>query len=380
MPVIHRHESIGAVSAAEWNALSGADSPALRHEYFRALETSRSVGPGTGWQPIYLVLKRDDGHLLGAVPLFEKTDSRGEFIFDWNWAAALERTGRTYYPKLVAAIPFTPIPGPRLLLGPGAGAPERERLIQAALALAAERDASSLHWLFITKQELPGLQHRGCLSRTGCHFEWHNKGLENFEQWLSGLTAARRKKIRRERRRVAEAGIVCRWHEGTELDADDIELIYRLYAANYYAHGMRPYLTEAFFRTLAQTMPEALVVCLAWRGADVIAGAICLQDNESLLGRYWGAFEWVDSLHFEVCYYQGIERAIARGLKRFHPGVQGEHKLLRGFEPTLHYSAHWLRDADLERAVASFLEHERAAIADYASEAVEYLPFRRASS
>ena len=315
--------------------------------------------------------------LLGAVPLFEKTDSHGEFIFDWTWAAALERSGRPYYPKLVAAIPYTPIPGPRLLLAPDAGADTAHELAEAALAFAAERDTSSLHWLFLAPQDLAPLARQNCLVRTGCHFEWENDGAADFTTWLATLTSARRKNIRRERRRIAEAGIKCEWRRGSNLDARELDLIYRLYAANYYAHGMLPYLTPGFFGELVRRMPEALSVCFAQRGSEIIACAIYLEDEHVLYGRYWGAFEWVDSLHFELCYYQGVEYALTNGLARFHPGVQGEHKLLRGFAPTLHYSAHWLRDDDLHQAVASFLERERTAIADYTAEAAGFLPFRR---
>jgi len=376
LPAVREYASIRSIPRAAWNAMSGTEAPCLRHEYFRILEDSASVGPGTGWRPRYLALEDESGGLLGAVPLFEKTDSRGEFVFDWNWAAALERTGRSYYPKLVAAVPFTPVPGPRLLLAPGGGEAERGRLVDAALERAQALDASSLHWLFVRPEELPEFESRGCHVRTGCHFEWRNGGMQSFEQWLGTLTASRRKKVRRERRRIAEAGITCEWRRGGDLDAADLALLYRLYAANYYAHGMDPYLTPGFFEALAATMPESLSVCLASRGPDVVAGAIYLEGDDALFGRYWGAFEWVDSLHFEVCYYQGIERAIGLGLERFHPGVQGEHKLLRGFEPTLHHSAHWLRDADLDRAVAEFLERERFAVSDYADLAADYLPFR----
>ncbi len=371
------YDSIESIPAAAWNTLAGTSAPCLRHEYFAALETSGSIGAQSGWTPCYLTLETDKGGLRAAVPLYEKSDSRGEFIFDWAWAAALERSGRHYYPKLVVAVPFTPVPGPRLLLAADAGADEARALADAALALATERNASSLHWLFVPERELELLRASGCLPRIGCHFEWHNPGVADFDAWLATLTSARRKNIRRERRRVREAGIECEWRGGGNLDAEELTLVYRLYAANYYAHGMIPYLAPEFFHELARCMPESFAVCLARRGSEIVAAAIYLQDAETLYGRYWGAFEWIDCLHFEVCYYQGIAYAIENGLKRFHPGVQGEQKLLRGFEPTTHYSAHWLRDADLRRAVASFLERERNAVADYATEAAEFLPFHR---
>lgn len=370
------HDSIRAIPAEAWNALTGTRIPFLRHEYFAALETSGSLGPASGWTPCYLTAEDAHGTLLGAVPLFEKSDSRGEFVFDWGWAAALARTGRDYYPKLVAAIPYTPVPGPRLLLVPAAEKDVAQLLTREALAFAVSRGASSLHWLFVPKSELPVLQATNCIVRTGCHFLWSNLGLSDFEAWLQTLTASRRKKIRRERRRIAEADIECRWQEGKDLRAEELNTAYKLYALTYYEHGMMPYLTANFFGELARRLPQALTVCFAYRGEEALACAIYLKDTAALYGRYWGAFEWVHSLHFELCYYQGIEYALAHGLERFHPGVQGEHKLLRGFEPTLHYSAHWLRDDDLRRAVAAFLEREREAIGEYAAEAAEFLPYR----
>lgn len=370
------HDSVEAVAPDAWNDLSGTTVPCLRHEYFAALEASGAVGDGTGWQPRYLVLESAGRKLLGVIPLFEKRDSRGEFIFDWSWATALEQAGRRYYPKLVAAVPYTPIPGPRLLLAPGAGVDEAGALADAALELAAELDVSSVHWLFANRDEVEMLSGRGHLARTGCHFEWRNPGVPDFDGWLAELTSARRKNIRRERRRIAEAGIDCSWARGGDLDASDVALVHRLYASTYLAHGLQPYLPREFFAELARRMPNEFAVCFARRGSAVVAAALYLEDDRTLYGRYWGAFEWVDSLHFELCYYQGIERALARGLERFHPGVQGEHKLLRGFAPTYHHSAHWLRDEDLRRAVAGYVRQERAAVREYVATAAEYLPFR----
>jgi len=371
------HDSIADISAKKWDALTGTDIPFLRHEYFRALEVSGSLGASSGWTPCYLTLEDDAGALLGAVPLFEKSDSRGEFIFDWGWAAAMRRAGRPYYPKLVAAIPYTPVPGPRCLVAPESGIEIKQKLAKAARALAEDRYCSSLHWLFIPDSSLELFEADGCLTRTGCDFVWRNPGVTDFDDWLATLNARSRKKIRRERRRVAEAGIECFWRNGAELDEPDIDVIYKLYSITYYEHGMFPYLTVDFFTELTRRMPQALRVCFAARGADIVACAIFMQDSTTLYGRYWGAFEWVHSLHFELCYYQGIAQAAAKGLQTFHPGVQGEHKLLRGFEPTLHYSAHWLRDADLSHAVAQFLEREQMAIDDYVTESGNFLPYRR---
>ncbi len=374
---VRQHGSITEIAPADWDALIDSEQPFLRHAYLAALETSGSVGPGTGWIPRILSISHDDGTLAGTVPLFEKHHSNGEFVFDWDWAEAYAATGRDYYPKLVAAVPFTPVSGPRILAAPGAG-PGVSRALAAYAREQVETDRlSSLHWLFVAEEQVALLESEDCLIRTGCHFEWRNPGVGDFQEWLATLSSSRRKSIRRERRRVAEAGIHCDWHQGNRLDARQLRTVYELYAANYYAHGMRPYLSPDFFEIIARDLGEAFTVCLASRGEKVVAGALFLSGDNSLYGRYWGAFEWIDCLHFEVCYYQGIEHAIRRGYTRFHPGVQGEHKLLRGFEPHLHHSAHWLRDADFRRAVAKFLERERHAVDAYAEAAATYLPYRK---
>lgn len=374
---VRQHGSINEIAPADWDALVDSEQPFLRHAYLAALETSGSVGPGTGWIPRILSISDDDSTLAGAVPLFEKHHSNGEFVFDWDWAEAYAATGRDYYPKLVAAVPFTPVSGPRILAAPGAS-PGVSRALAAYAREQVEADRlSSLHWLFVADEQIPLLESEGCLIRTGCHFEWRNPGVGDFQEWLGTLSSSRRKSIRRERRRVAEAGIHCNWHTGNQLDARQLDTVYELYAANYYAHGMRPYLSPHFFEIIARGLGEAFTVCLASRGEEVVAGALFLSGGNSLYGRYWGAFEWIDCLHFEVCYYQGIEHAIRQGYARFHPGVQGEHKLLRGFEPHLHYSAHWLPDADFRRAVAKFLARERHAVDAYAEAAATYLPFRK---
>lgn len=374
---LRSHASIAEIAPADWDALAGNEAPFLHHAYFRALEESASTGPGTGWTPSPVTLESETGQLLAVMPLYEKHHSNGEFVFDWDWAEAYASAGREYYPKLVSAVPFTPVSGPRILTRPQAPENAVETLAAHAIEQAEEKHLSSAHWLFVDAEQLPSLEAAGCLIRTGCHFEWRNPGVTDFAEWLATLSSSRRKSIRRERRRVAEAGIQCRWFRGGELDEQRLATIYQLYAANYYAHGMRPYLTSHFFAQLARTMPDDFAVCLASRGDKTIAGALFLEGADKLYGRYWGAFEWVDCLHFEVCYYQGIERSIEHGYGCFHPGVQGEHKLLRGFEPRLHYSAHWLRDRDFHQAVARFLERERDAVNAYAEAAAGYLPFRR---
>lgn len=372
---IRIHDSIETVPPEDWNRLAGTHIPFLRHEYFSALEVSGSLERASGWTPCYLTVAGSAGRIQGAVPLFEKTDSRGEFIFDWSWAAAMRHAGRRYYPKLVAAIPYTPVPGPRCLLAPGSPKGVAGELAEAARALARERDCSSLHWLFVTDAELETFKALHCMVRTGCDFVWYNRNYDGFEAWLSTLTARHRKKVRRERRRVREAGIECHWRKGSELSDSEIDVIYELYASTYYNHGMLPYLTRDFFSQLAGRLPRALRICLATRTGNILACAVFLQNGTTLYGRYWGAFEWVNSLHFELCYYQGVAYAIDNRLQVFHPGAQGEHKLLRGFEPTRHYSAHWVADRDLARAVAGFLEQERGLVDDYMNAAESFLPY-----
>lgn len=369
--------SIRQLLPSAWNRLLGCDQAPLRHEFLEALESGRNLHNPTSWNPRYLIRENPNGSLLGAIPMFEKTNSRGEFIFDWAWADALEATGRAYYPKLVVGVPFTPVPGARLLLAPEAPPSVGEDLIRDSIRFAQQGDYSSLHWLFHRPEDVAKLEATGHLLRQGCHFLWTNAGYVDFEQWLSTLTASRRKKIRRERRKVHEAGVECLWLSGQDLDESRLQVIYDLYASNYHAHGMVPYLAPEFFRQLSQSLPDALRVCLAHRNGQPIACAIFLQDQHQLYGRYWGSFESIDSLHFEVCYYQGIEQAIAHRLEAFHPGVQGEHKLIRGFSPVLHYSSHWFRDADLKSAVEKFLLSERNAIENYREAAEEVLPVRR---
>jgi len=374
---VRQHQSITEIAQADWDALIGSEQPFPRHAYLAALEKSGSIGAETGWIPRILTVSHDDGTLAGAVPLFEKHHSNGEFVFDWDWAEAYAASGRNYYPKLVAAIPFTPVSGTRILTTSQSATSVAEALIAYAREQVETDQLSSLHWLFVADEQVPLLKREDYLIRTGCHFEWRNPGVDDFQEWLGTLSSSRRKSIRRERRRVTEAGIRCNWYKGSQLDEQQLHTVYELYAANYYAHGMRPYLTPHFFEIIADELGDAFSVCLASRGAEVIAGALFLSGDNSLYGRYWGAFEWIDCLHFEVCYYQGIEHAIRQGFTSFHPGVQGEHKLLRGFEPRLHYSAHWLRDADFRRAVAKFLERERYAVDAYAEAATTYLPFRK---
>ncbi len=369
--------SIDELDAAEWNALAGCEQPFLRHEFLAALEHSAAVGPGTGWLPRHLVLRRAGGGLAGALPLYLKDDSWGEFVFDFAWADAYRRAGLNYYPKLVAAVPFTPVTGARLLLAPDGDAPAlRQRLLSGARELAVEIGASSLHLLFPPATEARELAGRELLLRKDCQFHWQNRNYADFDAFLAGFSASKRKKVRRERRRVREAGVEFSWLGGAELDAADWRAILPLYADSFWRRGREPYLNEAFFREIAARLPEQLLVIMARHRGQLIGVAICFRDRQALYGRYWGSSGRYHSLHFETCYYQGIEYCIHAGLRRFEPGTQGEHKISRGFAPVPTWSLHWLADPQFAAAVAAYLQREREYVDEYMQTVRQHLPYR----
>lgn len=374
-------ESLEQVSAAEWNSLAGvAAYPFLRHEFLRALEVSGCVGPGTGWQGRHLLLRDPGGNLEGALPLWLKTDSYGEFVFDFAWAEAYRRAGLRYFPKLVSAVPFTPATSPRFLHGPGAD-PDRvtSRLLAGALGLARDSGASSLHVLFPTAAETDLAEAAGLLRRKDCQFHWHNQGYGSFDDFLENFTAEKRKKARRERRRVREAGIVFRHHTGHELDPGLWRRLMPLYASSFWRRGREPYLNEAFFLELTATLPDSLLAIVAYLDGEPVAVALCYRSADTLYGRYWGSSGDYHSLHFETCYYQGIDHCIATGLRRFEPGTQGEHKISRGFVPTETWSAHWLSHPGFASAVDDYLDRERDYVDRYMEEVRTHVPYRRGS-
>lgn len=369
--------SLEDVAAADWNALDGADWPFLRHEFLLALETSGCVGPGTGWQPAHLLI-RDGRQLVGAMPLYRKTDSTGEFVFDWSWADAYRRAGLRYYPKLVAAVPFTPATGPRLLTdSAGNRQALRRQLLEVALATVRELAASSLHVLFPTADDRDALAAAGLQLRKDCQFHWHNRAFADFDAFLATFTAEKRKKARRERRRVQEAGISFRHYAGGEIDDRLWADLMPLYASTFWRRGREPYLNEAFFREAGRTLPEHLLAIVAVRHGKPVATAICFRGSDTLYGRYWGSSGDYHSLHFETCYYQGIDYCIARGLNRFEPGTQGEHKLARGFVPTETWSAHWLSHPQFSAAIGAYLKREGNYLDEYIAAAQEHVPYRR---
>lgn len=369
--------SIDSIAAAEWNALTGTDQPFVQHEFLAALEHNGAVGSGTGWQPCHLVARDGHGQLHGAMLLYSKTDSWGEFVFDFAWADAYRRAGLNYYPKLVAAVPYTPVTGPRLLTaGSHDPAATTATLLAGARELAGEQQASSVHLLFPPPEDAALLKDHGLLLRKDCQFHWHNPGYTDFDEFLGTFTAAKRKKVKRERRRVQEAGVNFRVLTGAEVDDEAWQQIMPLYASSFWRRGREPYLNGEFFLEVARTLPEHLVVILAEFGGEPIAAAICFRSADTLYGRYWGSAGRYHSLHFETCYYQGIDYCIAHGLQHFEPGTQGEHKISRGFVPTETWSAHWLSHPQFAAAVDDYLERERDHIDDYMAAVRAHVPYR----
>ena len=373
---IAHSQSIDAIEAREWNALAGTDCPFLRHEFLAALEHQGCIGGGSGWRPSYITLSDERG-LAAAVPAYVKSHSYGEFVFDFGWAQAYTRIGRRYYPKLTIAVPFTPATGARLLIRP-----DRQRAQLAPQLIAAietqvrASSLSSVHALFLTEADRSDFSDADWLLRRDCQFHWHNRGYADFEGDLASFTAEKRKKARRERRRVAEAGIEFQTLSGEELDEGLLDVIYAFHRDTFLRHGHEPYLTRGFFGEIARTLGSALMVKLALYAGRPVAAAIFFCSPEALYGRYWGAAAEFHSLHFEACYHQGIEFCIEHGIRRFEPGTQGEHKVARGFEPTLTWSAHRIPDARFRDAIRDYLEREGEAIDQYAAEVREHVPYR----
>lgn len=363
-----------AVSATDWNALVGDDYPFLRHEFLHALEASGSVGPATGWVPRHQTLWQGES-LVGVMPLYHKHHSFGEYVFDWAWADAWERAGGRYYPKALTAIPYTAAPGPRLALAPGVD----PRAAREVLADAWEMgNLSSWHLLFAEEDEVAGWQaaRPELLARHGVQFQWRDRGYGDFTGFLAAMTSKRRKAIRRERRIVADQGLTLHRLEGEAIDAAALEHFYRCYEITYLERGRHGYLNLEFFRRLRASLPEALLLVQARLDGKPVAAALCLQGTRTLYGRYWGSEVVADCLHFEACYYQGIEHCLERGLTAFDPGTQGEHKLTRGFEPRLLTSLHHIADPRLGDAVARFCAEERVQVLAYCRAAEQALPFR----
>jgi len=341
-----------------------------------ALEDSKSCSRETGWQPYHASLWEDD-LLIAAMPLYLKNHSYGEYVFDWAWADAYQRNNREYYPKLITCIPFTPASGPRIL----SAKPLEQVLpifVEAIQGEALRLGCSSWHCLFPHSDVHNLLTERSISARLGSQFHWFNRDYENFDDFLSTFTSRKRKNLRKERQKVAAQGITLEVKTGDTVSADEWLLFYQLYHRTYFKRsGRQGYLSEAFFELLAENMPEQLVMVIASHDDRKVAAALCFRDSDTLYGRYWGCSEEFDFLHFETCYYQGIEFAIREGLQRFDPGAQGEHKIQRGFEPVQTFSNHWIVAEDFRAAVGGFLIREREGVLGYIADAEGYLPFKK---
>ena len=372
------HAAIDELPADQWNALAGDDLPFLRHEFLAAMERHGCVGERFGWLPRHLALRDDDGRLLAAAPCYLKFNSYGEFVFDWSWADAYQRMGRAYYPKLVVASPYTPATGSRVLTGDDPRRAElAAALIRGSVQVAERLGVSGLHWLFTAEDETRWLREAGLMPRLGCQFHWHNQGYGSFDDLLSAFSAEKRKKVRRERRRVAEAGVTIRRMRGDAVSDREWAVFHRLYEDTFDKRGGIPTLTLPFFREIGRTMGDQLLLVLAEHGGEIVAAAFCLAGANSLYGRHWGCAKEFHSLHFEACYYQGLEHCIEHRLARFEPGAQGEHKISRGFLPTRTWSAHWIADAAFRGPIDRFLAHEITAMEDYVAEMHDRSPYRR---
>ncbi len=371
-------ETLDEVSPEQWNALQPAGSPFMRHEFLRLLEHTGCANKKSGWAARHLLVQGADGTLLGAAALYLKPHSWGEFVFDWSWASAYGRAGLSYYPKLVCAVPFTPASGTRLLVKAGVDAGAvRGALVQAMLNLAREQGASSVHILFPADDELEACVQAGFAARKDCQFHWFNRGYRSFDEFLGTFRADKRKKAKRERRRIEEAGVHFVTLNGTQMTVALWDIVYQFSAANFARHGHDHYLSAEFFKAIAAALPDNIMVKLAVAGSTPVAAAIFFESDDTLYGRYWGAGAEFHSLHFETCYYQGIDYCIAKGLKRFEPGTQGEHKVPRGFEPSFTHSAHWIGDPRFDRAIRDFLRREAHGVDEYAQSVRDHVPFRR---
>ncbi|MGE7956869.1 GNAT family N-acetyltransferase [Pseudomonas sp. NPDC089530] len=367
--------SLSAVDPQQWDGLLSDGQPFLRHAFLSTLEDSGSLGPRSGWQAEHL-LQVQDGRLIAALPSYRKWHSYGEYVFDHGWAEACERAGIEYYPKLLTAVPFSPVGGARLL---AASLEDGQELLQSLPGYLESEGLSSAHINFTDAFADAALSGQaGWLQRLGCQFHWQNRGYRDFQDFLDTLSSRKRKQMRKEREQVAGQGIEFEWLEGRQLSEAQWDFVYACYANTYAVRRQSPYLTRDFFSLLAERMPEAIRVVLAKQHTRPVAMAFSLIGGDSFYGRYWGCLAEFDRLHFETCFYQGMDYAIAQGVQRFDAGAQGEHKLIRGFEPVITRSWHYLRHPGLAAAVAEFLERERVGVLAYAEEARAALPYRQA--
>ena len=374
-----------SIGAAAWNACANPEGersphPFTRYEFFAAVEESGSAHPRTGWRPCHLVVE-DDGRIVGLLPLYLKNHSQGEYVFDHGWADAFERAGGDYYPKLQASVPFTPVTGPRLLVAQGADTDRvRSMLLAGGASAVRELRASSLHITFLTEDEWKAAGDVGYLQRTDQQFHWENRGYASFDEFLGELSSSKRKNLRKERAAVREAGIEFDWLTGSDLTEAVWDQFFDFYMDTGGRKWGHPYLTREFFSRASASMADQILLVIARRGSRAIAGALNFFGQDVLFGRNWGAVEYLPFLHFETCYYQAIDYAIANKFRKVEAGAQGAHKLMRGYLPVPTYSAHFIAHAGLRRAVADYLDREREAVAEQIDELNELGPFRKSEA
>ena len=371
-------DSIERIDKEEWDRAINNQYPFLKYEFLKALEITKCVSPEEGWTPLHLVVSEMDT-ILAVMPLYIKTDSQGEFVFDWSWADAYYRNGLDYYPKLVCSIPFTPASGPRVVITDSTRTEEIIKVVSSALKqLSEENNFSSVHILLAEKEEINLYSNQDFSLRTSYSFHWFNKEYKSFRNFLEDMTSRQRKNIKKEREKIRSQGIIMSKIKGSAITDEMLEIFYKFYQVTYLKRGMRGYLNLDFFKKIVNEMPESILMVLAQNSSrEYVAGALNFYDEEKLYGRYWGCLEEYDSLHFETCYYQGIEFCIEEKLDSFDPGVQGEHKIKRGFCPIETFSAHWIKDIRFKEAIDDFLSRERAHILEYNQDRKSRLPFRK---
>jgi len=377
MVALRIHNQISEIPEQGWESLRNDDYPFLSYAYLHALEESRCVSDETGWHPLHLTIEDEDKNLLAAMPMYLKNHSWGEYVFDWSWQEAWENSGEEYFPKLVTAVPFTPATGPRILYCSQKLSYKQalELLFSAVRQLCSENNFSGWHGLFIEDQHLNDFTPLKLPLRMDCQYHWFNHNYSSFDDFLAKLTSRKRKSIRKERQKVGSQQIELRVIEGSELCDENVKQFYNFYELTYLKHGHYGHLNLTFFQTLRRTMAEQIMVIFAYHDEKVVAGSWFFKSKDTLYGRYWGCDTEFDRLHFETCYYQGIDYCIKHDLQCFNPGAQGEHKIQRGFEPISTWSVHWIESETFRSAVAHFVREEKQYMKQRITELAKYLPF-----
>ncbi len=373
--------SLKEIKQNQWNALLDDDNPFLRYEFLSALEENNCLGEKFGWFPHHLVAYDNNGKLIAATPLYIKTNSYGEFVFDWSWASAYEQTGLNYYPKIISSIPYTPVTGKRLLIAPNLPTIEKikiaDNMVNTCVQEAQNLHMSGIHWLFNQAEECDYFKNNNLMLRLGCQYHWHNQSYTSFENFLESFVSRKRKKVKQERRYISEQKIKIKRLHGHELNDGQWQQVHMFYASTFYKKSGFPTLSLEFFKQVGRTMGSQILIVFAYYDEKLVACAINFRSSTTLYGRFWGCLQNFNCLHFEACYYQGIEYAIENNLTSFEPGAQGEHKISRGFLPTKTWSAHWITDPKFEPAIRDFCQREKTFMLQECEELMSLSPYRK---